>query len=373
MDSQEKLEILAEAGRHDLACACGTGSPEERRRRDAAGQAWLYPVSLPNGGSGIVLKTLLSSACVGDCGYCPLRADADLVRRCTLGADELARLFLEYNRRRRLLGLFVSSGIIRDPDHTMARLNTVAILLRRKYGYRGYLHLKVIPGASDEAVAEAAGLASALSLNIETPSAGHCAGLSGRKDWERDILRTIRKIRELADNLPGRRRLRQTSQFIVGAAAETDREILDRTGELYRECRLERVYFSAYQRGTGRPGIPGEAKPDPGILSREHRLYQADFLLRKYGFEPAELPCEADGRLSPAADPKRRWADRHPEFFPLRLRTAERWQLLRVPGLGPVTVDRLLAARRETSLRNLGGLRIGPGRSALAAGYLDFS
>ncbi|MDR1520541.1 MAG: radical SAM protein [Planctomycetota bacterium] len=365
--------ILAEASRHDLACACGTGDKGEHRRRDASNQAWLYPVSLAGGGGGIMFKTLLSSACVGDCGYCPLRAGEDKVRRCTLGADELARLFLEHNRRRRLLGLFVSSGIIRDPDHTMARLNGVAAVLRRKYGYRGYIHLKVIPGASDAAIAEAVGLASAVSLNIETPSAKHCATLSGRKVWERDIMRPIRLIRDLLLNLPGRRRVRQTTQFIVGAAAESDREILDKTGELYAEHRLERVYFSAYQRGPGRAGLPGEERPDPDILTREHRLYQADFLLRKYGFSRDDLPFGPAGRLSLAADPKKCWADAHPEFFPLRLRTAERWQLLRVPGLGPVTVERLLSARRETHIRGLADLRLGGGRAGPAAGYLDFS
>ncbi|MDR2390479.1 MAG: radical SAM protein, partial [Planctomycetota bacterium] len=332
MDSQEKLEILAEAGRYDLACSCGTRNPEEHRRRDAANQAWLYPASLAKGGTGIVLKTLLSSACSGDCGYCPLRAGLDRVRRCTLGADELARLFLEYSRRLRLLGLFVSSGAIRDPDHAMTRLNGAAAILRRKYGYRGYIHIKVIPGASDAAIAEAVSLASAVSLNIETPSAAHCAALSRQKNWERDIMRQIRLISTMIRNLPGRRRVRQTTQFIVGAAGETDREILERTHELYAEQRLERVYFSAYQAGSGFPGIPGETKRDPDILLREHRLYQSDFLIRKYDFSRQDLPFDTDGRLSLQADPKKCWADRHPEFYPVRLRTADRWQLLRVPG-----------------------------------------
>ncbi len=373
MDSQEKLEILADAGRYDLACACATKDKDEHRRRDADNQAWLYPVTLASGGKGIMLKTLLSSACVGDCGYCPLRASEDRVRRCTLGADELARIFLEYNRTRRLIGLFVSSGVIRDPDHTMARLIGVAAVLRRKYKYKGYIHLKIIPGASDAAIAEAVDLASAVSLNIETPSAAHCAALSGRKNWDRDIMRPIGLIRELIQNHPYRRHIRQSTQFIVGAAAENDREILSRTFELYQRHRLERVYFSAYQRGSGRAGIPGEASPDRDILTREHRLYQSDFLIRRYGFGERDLLFDPDGRLSTKDDPKKCWADAHPEFFPVRARSADRWQLLRVPGLGPITVDRLLAARKETCVRGVEDLKLKGKRAALAAGYLDFS
>lgn len=373
MDSQEKLEILADAGRYDLACACGTKDKDEHRRRSGDNQAWLYPVSLASGGKGIMLKTLLSSACVSDCAYCPMRSGLDKVRRCTMGADELARIFLDYNRRRRLIGLFVSSGIIRDPDHTMTRLNGVASILRHKYQYKGYIHLKVIPGASDAAIQEAVNLASAVSINIETPSARHCSTLSGTKNWERDIMRPIRLIQEYIRERPGRRRIRQTTQFIVGAAGESDREILDKTHELYHGHELERVYFSAYQRGSGREGIPGEIDPDGDILTREHRLYQSDFLMRLYGFRKEDLPFDERGRLSMTDDPKKCWADAHPEFFPVRVRKAERWQLLRVPGLGPVTVDRILKARRETHLRGVGDLKLMGKRGMMAAGYLDFS
>lgn len=373
MDSQEKLEILADAGKYDLACSCGTKDSEDHRKRDAGGQAWLYPVALPSGGRGIMLKTLLSSACVGDCAYCPLRASEDRVRRCTLGADELARLFLDYDRRRKLLGLFVSSGIIRDADHTMTRLNAVAAILRRKYQYRGYIHLKVIPGASDAAIAEAVSLASAVSLNIETPGPDHCASLSGRKDWNRDIMRPMALIHDLIRNLPYRRRVRQTTQFIVGAAAESDRDIVRKTFELYRGLNLERVYFSAYQRGAGRQGIPGEEKPDPDILVREHRLYQSDFLIRRYGFSENDILFGGDGKLSLQDDPKKCWADANPQFFPVRVGKAERWQLLRVPGLGPVSVDRLVGARRGGSVRDLAAVGVKGKRAALAAGYLDFS
>lgn len=373
MNSQEKLEILADAGRYDLACSCGGRNPGEHRRRDPSNRRWLYPVPLAGGGTGIVLKTLLSSSCANDCGYCPLRADADAVRRCTLGADELARLFLAYDRRARLHGLFVSSGVIRDPDHTMQRLNAVAMILRRKYAYRGYIHIKVIPGAGDAAIEEAVRYASAVSVNIETPSAAHCATLSERKDWERDIMRPLRAIRRHIENLPAKRRVCQTTQFVVGAAAESDREIIDASFELYGAHKLERVYFSAYQRGAGNARIPGERRAGQDLLAREHRLYQSDFLIRKYGFDRKDFLFDRDGRLPLRDDPKQCWADANPQFFPVGVRRAERWQLLRVPGLGPLTVARILQARRGTHIRGVADLKLGGKRAALAAPYLDFS
>ncbi len=373
MDSQEKLEILADAGRYDLACACGTKNPEEHRHRDGKSAAWLYPVSLPSGGSGIILKTLLSSACAGDCGYCPMRTASDQVRRCTMGADEMAKIFLAYYRRLRLHGLFLSSGIIRDADHTMQRLIAVAAILRRKYQYRGYIHLKVIPGASDEAIAEAVRLASAVSVNIETPSAEHCAILSEKKNWRQDIMRPIESIHKFIKELPSRRRVKQTTQFIVGAARESDEEIVTRSFDLYKRLKLQRIYFSAYQAGSGNSRIPGETERDPDILTREHRLYQSDFLLRQYGFGKEDMVFDDKGRLSLTDDPKKCWADLHPEFFPVSIKKADKWQLLRVPGLGPVTVNRILAARKETHIRNTADLHLKGKRAALAGSYLDFS
>jgi predicted DNA-binding helix-hairpin-helix protein len=373
MDSQQKLELLADAGRYDLACACGTKGGDDHRKRDESNQAWLYPVTLPGGGSGIMLKTLLSSSCAGDCAYCPLRTGSDAVRRCTLGSDELARLFLEYNRRRRLLGLFVSSGIIRDPDHTMVRLIGVAKVLRRRYNYHGYIHLKIIPGASDAAVEEAVSLANAVSVNIETPSAAHCARLSGRKDWTRDIMRPIETIHRAILNLPTRKRVKQTTQFIVGAAEESDREIVGKSVELYSRLRMQRVYFSAYQKGVGHPDLPGEKQPGEDLLAREHRLYQTDFLIRRYGFDENDILFGEDGNLSLASDPKQCWADAHPEFFPVRVRSAGRWQLFRVPGIGPTTVERILAFRRKTTLRDIADVGVKGKRAALAAKYLTFA
>jgi len=357
MDTDQKLKLLAEASRFDLSCACGTKDKSDHRRRSSGGM-WLYPVSLPSGGTSIMLKTLLSNACVNDCRYCPFRAERD-TRRCALEAEEVARVFMDYVRRLRLMGLFLSSGVMRDADYTMERLCAVAEILRRKHAYRGYIHLKVIPGASDAALERALSLASAVSLNVEVPKRSAFLPLSTRKDFDRDIVAPLKRIAALT--APGARycRVRQTTQFVVGASHEKDADIVQAMFGLYRRLGLDRIYFSAYQRGLGDPSLPGEksALSAEELLTREHRLYQADFLIRKYKWEEKDIPLEADGNLSLAVDPKRRWADQHPEFFPVRLCSAGREMLLRVPGLGPTMVKRILDCRAEggvSDLRNIG-------------------
>ena len=373
MDTQQKLEYLADASRFDLACACGTRNGPDHRIRGPQGK-WLYPVSLPRGGTSILLKTLLTNACVNECRYCPFRAAAN-APRYSLAPEEIVRVFMGYVRQQGIHGLFLSSGVARDADHTMDRLIAVADLLRRRHHYRGYIHLKIIPGASDEAIRQAVSLASAVSLNVEAPHATAFGQLAPTKHFERDIVRGIRRISELT--APGERYagVKQTTQFIVGAAEEKDRQIVQATFGLYRRLRLSRVYFSAYQRGLGDPRLPAErnAPADPNdALTREHRLYQADWLMRKYGFTDSEIPFEADGNLSLAEDPKAAWARRHPQFFPVDVNRGDTFELLRVPGLGPTTVSRILALRAAGRIHSLDD--VGK-RSALlrkAAGYLKF-
>jgi len=361
-DTQRKLEILSTDAQYDLACACGTrNNPAEHRQRGADGR-WIYPVTLPNGGTSVLFKTLISNVCTSDCRYCPLRHDRD-VRRCSLGVDETVRVFLDYYRRGRVFGLFLSSGLIGDADRTMERLTAVAERLRYHEGFRGYIHLKVLPGASDAAIEKAVRLATAVSLNIETPGADHLARLSARKDFIRDIVRPMKLIARLTGRGGRYARVKQTTQFIVGAAGETDVDIVRYTGRLYRGLGLQRVYFSAYQRGPGDDDLPGErmAAADPhadshAVPMREHRLYQVDFLLRTYGFEADEIVFEADGRLSLEADPKLTWARAHPEYFPVDVNAAPRRRLLRVPGLGRVAVDRILERRRQGRIGHIDDL-----------------
>jgi len=372
MDTRDKLKMLADASRYDLSCACGTADEEHRRRgRDGA---WLYPVTLASGGHSIMLKTLLSNACSNDCKYCPFRGEAD-TPRCTLQPREIADVFMDYVRREGIFGLFHSSGVVGTPDRTMEMLNATARILRSKHAYRGYIHLKVIPGASNAAIEEALGLASAVSINIETPGKRHFDLLSARKNYEQDIIRPLKLISE--KTAPGARfeRVRKTTQFIVGAADELDREIVRYTFGLYQRLRLNRVYFSAYQRGLGSPDIPGErrteAQPEQRFL-REHRLYQVDFLFRKYHFAEEDIPFDSNGNLLMDRDPKLAWADRHPERFPVRANTAGRDDLLRVPGLGPTTVSAILKIRARQRLRRLEHIPLKGKRLALAGAYLAF-
>jgi predicted DNA-binding helix-hairpin-helix protein len=350
MDTIEKLKVLSEDSQYDLACACGTGRDEHRRRGQDG--KWLYPVVLPQGGYTVLLKTLLSNACSNDCKYCPLRADTNM-QRCTLNPEEVARVFMEYQRRRKVFGLFLSSAVIRNPDYTMDKINTAARLLRYKHNFRGYIHLKIIPGASDAAIEDAMSLATAVSLNIETPGAKHFAVLSDKKDYERDIVHPLKLMGRLTGRGMRFSRVKCTTQFIVGASDETDSEIVHSMFDLYKRLNFRRVYFSAYQKGLGNPDIPGEKQfltsaEEPFI--REHRLYQVDFLLRKYGFTERDILLDQTGNLRLDKDPKEVWADCHPAFYPVKINRSDREALLRVPGLGPETVKKILKMRTERKI-----------------------
>ncbi|HET6515475.1 MAG TPA: radical SAM protein [Thermodesulfovibrionales bacterium] len=353
MDTIDKLKVLSEDSRYDLACACGTVS-DERRRRGPDGK-WLYPVTLPDGRSSVLLKTLLSNACANDCKYCPLRSETD-VRRCTLQPEEVARLFMEYRQRRKVFGLFLSSAVIRDADYTMDKINAVARLLRYRHHFRGYIHLKIIPGASDAAIEDSLSLATTVSLNIETPGKRHFERLSNKKDYERDILRPLALMGRLTEKGMRFCKVKCTTQFIVGASDETDAEIIDSLFNLYGRMNIKRIYFSAYQKGLGDPGIPGERRGimhgDDSFL-REHRLYQVDFLSRRYGFRREDILFDRSGNLRLDKDPKEVWAESHPDYYPVRLNTSDRDTLLRVPGLGPETVRRILTIRLERKIRTL--------------------
>jgi len=377
-DTYEKLEILSADAQYDLACACGSGK-DEHRRQSADGK-WIYPVTLPNGGKSTLFKTLISNVCSSDCKYCPLREQMD-IRRCSLRPEETAKVFLDYYNQRKVFGLFLSSGVLGSADATMDRLNGVAKILRKKYGFKGYIHLKIIPGASTAAIEEALFLASAVSLNIETPGEKSLAKLSKKKNYIRDIIEPIKLISKLVGRGSKYEGIKQTTQFIVGAAGESDAQIVKYMYGLYERLRMNRVYFSAYQKGLGDESIAGELSRGPrdgqarlerssDIFIREHRLYQVDFLLRKYGFAETDIIFDENGNLALATDPKEAWAMRHPEFFPVNVNRASRFSLLRVPGLGPVTVKRILQQRKKNRinhLENIGklGLRLEKARKYL--------
>jgi predicted DNA-binding helix-hairpin-helix protein len=356
-DTQQKLEILSADAQYDLACACGSTDDGHRRR---GAQGWVYPVTLPNGGTSVLFKTLVSNVCSNDCKYCPLRAEQD-VCRCTLDAEETVNTFLDYFNRGEVFGLFLSSGVLGTPDATMERLNRIARILRYRRNYRGYIHLKVIPGASANAIEEAVSLSTAVSLNIETPGAKYLAKLSSRKRFIEDIVEPIKLISRLTGRGNKYARVKQTTQFIVGAADESDSEIVKYMWGLYDRLNLRRIYFSGYQKGLGDTEIDKQEQPADEFM-REHRLYQVDFLLRKYGFTESDICFDKTGNLSLEVDPKEAWAKRHPEYFPVDINKASKYELLRVPGLGQITVKRILEQRKLSRIRTLSD--IGPSTPA---------
>lgn len=376
MNVVEKLDILSRDAQYDLSCACGTKNPAEHRKK-STGDTWLYPVTVANGGTGIMLKTLMSNVCTNDCLYCPLRNTMD-TRRVGLIPDELASFFMDLQRKRKLIGMFLSSGVIGSPDATMEKLTATAEILRKKYQYRGYVHIKIIPGSSTAAIDKALSLASAVSLNIETPGAKFFSKLSEKKQFETDIIEPLKYIAHMTANDAPFAKIHKTSQFIVGASDESDRDILSYTWAMYKKLSFHRLYFSAYQSGLGDPSIPGEQnriilpdhiddqtlfpfeprRKDGSLLIREHRLYQADYLFRQYGFSFDDLLFEQAGNLDLNIDPKQLWANRHPEFFPVSLSKASKEELLRVPGLGPISVGRILKARKCMKVRSLDTLKI---------------
>lgn len=344
----DKTSLLAGSARFDLCGACA--QPGGGRQRSVEDR-WIYPAALPDGRTVRLLKVLQTNACTRDCQYCENRASRD-VRRESFSPEELAKLFASLHEAGKAGGLFLSSGIPGRADRVMERMIATAEILRRRHRFNGYIHMKILPGSSRAAVERAARLADRVSINIEAPGPQHLERIAGQKDFRKELLPQTEWIR-VAVSDPGSRAKSHTTQFVVGASGESDREILKWTDWLYRARGLYRAYYSAYQ-------VPDEhtrlaAPPTP--LLREHRLYQSDFLLRKYGFSLEELVFEETGDLSLTVDPKERWAREHPEAFPVEIMKAPQELLLRVPGLGPVSAKRICAWRRQGGFRDAGDLR----------------
>ena len=356
IDLTRKLEILADAAKYDASCASSGAPSRDSLRSGGIGSTQRSGIChsyAPDGRCISLLKILLTNACMYDCLYCVNRRSSN-VRRARFTVEEVVHLTLAFYRRNYIEGLFLSSGIVRGPDYTMEQLARVARTLREAHGFRGYIHLKAVPGASPELLAEAGRHADRLSVNIELPTPESLGRLAPEKDQAAilDSMRCLRAKIEVARAEPGSGRFSpagQSTQMIVGADASTDRTILAASSRLYTEHRLRRVYYSAFSPiPHASPALP--ARPAP--LLREHRLYQADWLMRFYGFEQSEiLDADAGEMLDLQIDPKLAWALRHRERFPVDVNSAGRQELLRVPGLGKRTVDRLLTMRRHRAVR----------------------
>jgi putative DNA modification/repair radical SAM protein len=361
MDTFEKVEILGRSAQYDLCGeACGT---EAARKKDDLGR-WIYPAVLPDGRRVAMLKVLLSNACQKDCHYCANRASRDFCR-VSFAPEELARAFDQMHRKGLVKGLFLSSGVYGNAGRTMDQMIATVELVRQRYAFAGYVHLKVLPGASLAHVERAVQLATRISVNLEAPNAERLARIAPRKDFAANLLQPMYWARDLIEASGGRLvPAGQTTQFVVGAADEPDREILMTTAQLYQEMGLARTYFSAFQPVADTP-LEGHL-PTPSL--REHRLYQSDWLLRQYDFTFEDLIFDEAGNLPHEADPKMMWAQVHPERFPIEVNRASREDLLRVPGLGPRSVARILRLRRQGTFRTLTDLKkIGAVASRAAA------
>lgn len=318
---------------------------------------YVHPAQLPNGQRIKLLKTLLTSACERNCFYCPFRAGRDF-RRATFKPDEFARLFMELNRKGIAEGTFLSSGIAGGGILTQDRLLETAEMLRFKHGFRGYIHLKLMPGAEKAQVERAMQLADRVSINLEAPTTERLARLAPQKVFLEELFRPLQWVEQIRRSRPAHLGWQghwpsTTTQFVVGGSDESDLELLTTTAWLNRNVRLRRAYFSAFKPV---PDTPLENKPATHPL-REHRLYQASFLLRDYGFDLEELPFAGDGNLPLETDPKLAWAQMHLAENPIEVNCAEKRDLLRVPGIGPKGAEAILRARRQKRLRDLSALK----------------
>lgn len=359
MDLGKKLAILADAAKYDASCA--SSGTTKRNSRGSGGIGSTTGTGIchsytPDGRCVSLLKILLTNYCIYDCLYCINRISSD-VPRARFTVDEVVRLTLDFYRRNYIEGLFLSSGIIRNPDYTMEQVIAVARTLREEHAFRGYIHLKTIPEAAPALIEEAGRWADRISINIELPTVAALAQLAP----EKNLVRTRQAMAGIKERIDGAKAARresrkapafapagQSTQMIVGATAAPDATILEQAASLYSEHKLRRVYYSAFS------PIPDASSKLPVIappLVREHRLYQADWLIRFYEFNVAELTTSDAPNLDLAIDPKLAWALRNRHIFPVDLNKAPRHLLLRIPGIGTKSVDRILQVRRWQKIR----------------------
>lgn len=345
MEFEDRLDTLVAAAQFDV---CGYDGL--RRDNRPSPLRFIHQVAVPGRTPVCLFKVLLTNVCTNDCAYCANQVGRDCPRT-SFRPEELAKVFMELYTRRLVQGLFLSSGIAGNASRTMeSMINTVEIL-RRRYEYQGYVHLKILPGASFDCVEEACKLANRVSVNMEAPTAQHLAKLSSKKNLYQGILEPMRWVKQLIATNERLVPSGQTTQFVVGAAGETDRDIIHTTEALYQEIGLRRIYFSAFRpiRNSRLEGLP----PAPSL--REHRLYQTDWLLRVYGFSPQEIELALGERdnLLLRKDPKLVIAQKQPWLFPVDVNRASYDELIRVPGIGPVSAKRIIQAHGEYSIYSL--------------------
>ena len=354
-DIMDKLEILAEGAKYDVSCA---SSGSFRRNKDGVGNAASCGIChswTSDGRCVSLLKLLMTNICIYDCAYCVNRRGNDL-RRVALTPTEVAELTIAFYRRNYIEGLFLSTGVIRSPDYTMELLIEAVRTLRQEYRFNGYIHLKLVPGADPLLVQNAGLLADRVSINLELPTRESLALLAPDKSRDavvgpmrqvNELIVINREERRVSRRIPRFAPAGQSTQFIVGATNESDLQIVTLSERLYNRFDLKRIYYSAFIPVVADTRLPVSSTSP---LRREHRLYQADWLLRYYGFSAFELLDKESPNLEIDLDPKTAWAIRHLELFPIEINLADQEVLLRVPGIGVRSAQRIVRARRQGHL-----------------------
>jgi predicted DNA-binding helix-hairpin-helix protein len=358
MVSEDKLNMLAAAADYDVCGDCGP--------RHSSPLSFIYNASVPGKGTVPLFKVLLTNQCVNDCVYCVNQAGRD-TPRSSFQPDELAKTFMEFYDKKLVTGLFLSSGIKNDAARTMAAMLDTTAILRNRYDFTGYVHLKIMPGAPFDCVEEGCRLANRVSVNIESPSPEHLAKLSSKKNLYTDILERMSWVKELTAKDDRLIPSGQTTQFVAGGAGESDRDIIKMTDNLYREMALKRVYYSAFS-----PVIAGDIEAVPAM--REHRLYEADWIMRVYGFSFGEVETafNKSGNLSLKKNPKLTIATKQPWLYPLDINKAAYDELIRVPGIGPVGANRIIETRKDHSINAIQQLKKIRIQTGVAAPFIWF-
>ena len=355
---EEKLTMLAAAADYDVCGDCGS--------RHSSPLNFIYNASVLGKGAVPLFKVLMTNQCVNDCVYCVNEAGRDTPRNA-FQPDELAKTFMQLYDKKLVTGLFLSSGIKNDAAQTMASMLDTTAILRNNYEFNGYIHLKIMPGAPFDCVEEGCKLATRVSVNIESPTPEHLAKLSTKKNLYTDILERMRWVKRLASKDDRLIPSSQTTQFVAGGASESDRDIISMTDNLYREMSLKRVYFSAFS-----PVVEGDIPAAPPM--REHRLYEADWLMRVYGFSLNEvgLALGKSGNLSLTKNPKLVIAAKQPWLYPLDINTATQDELIRVPGIGPMGAKRIIETRQVHSINAIQQLKKMRIQTGVAAPFIWF-
>jgi len=357
MDPIGRLKLLTDQMHLEPAEDCTFLNTKRASQLQNRKEIFVHPAKLPNGQNIKLLKTLLTSACERDCSYCPFRAGRDF-RRATFKPEEFASLFMSLQHAKAVEGIFLSSGIAGDGVHTQDNLLYTAEILRNKFSFRGYIHLKIMPGAEKAQVERAMQLANRVSINLEAPNEKRLVSLAPHKVFLEELLQPLKWVNEIRCHQPpyqawNGRWPSTVTQYVVGGSDESDLELLTTTDWLHKHVGLKRAYFSAFSPVRDTP-LENKAPTDP---LREYRLYQASFLIRDYGFDLEEIPFTKDGNLPLAIEPKQAWAQKNLFERPIEINTAERDELLRVPGIGHKGADAIIHFRKVNKVYDLSMLK----------------